>query len=199
MRNLNGSNCWYCSMSRCSAVRAQPGQRGAGGVAQQARLDDLQGEGVIALADEGGGGGGELLVPACGEQVECGGVLGRGGRLESLPVWPPVTGALVVEPLGEVVADHQVRHDRRGVLAEHRGEAGVGQDVGEGAAVADAVQHLAAQLGQRRLEAGDCPGGELLGQRGVAVDEQAGPQAGGEGEGLQESLREPSAANGCPR
>jgi hypothetical protein len=69
---------------------AQPGQGGAGGVAQQARLDDLQREGVIALADEGGGGGGELLFPAAGEQVECGGVPGRGGRLESLPVIGPV-------------------------------------------------------------------------------------------------------------
>ena len=47
-------------------------------VAQQARLDDLQREGVIALADEGGGGGGELLVPASGQQVEGGGVLGAG-------------------------------------------------------------------------------------------------------------------------
>jgi len=34
-------------------------------VAQQARLDDLQGEGMITLADQGGGGG-ELLFPACG-------------------------------------------------------------------------------------------------------------------------------------
>ena len=42
----------------------QPGQRATGGVAQQARLDDLQGEGVIALADEGGSGGGERLFPA---------------------------------------------------------------------------------------------------------------------------------------
>ena len=48
---------------------AQPGQCAAGGVAQQARLDDLQGEGVIALADEGDGGGGELLCPASGQQV----------------------------------------------------------------------------------------------------------------------------------
>src|SRR5580658_1456082 len=47
---------------------AQPGQGGAGGVAQQARLDDLQGEGVIALADEGGGGGGELLLPGRSEE-----------------------------------------------------------------------------------------------------------------------------------
>jgi hypothetical protein len=35
---------------------------------------------VIALAEEGGGGG-ELLVPASGQQVEGGGVLGRGRRL----------------------------------------------------------------------------------------------------------------------
>ncbi len=45
---------------------AQPGQGGAGGVAEQARLDDLQGEGVIALADEGGSGGGERLFAARG-------------------------------------------------------------------------------------------------------------------------------------
>jgi len=74
-------------------------------VAQQARLDDLQAEGVIALADEGGGGG-ELLLPASGQQVERGGVPGGGGWLESGPVWLPVTGALVVEPLGEVITHH---------------------------------------------------------------------------------------------
>ena len=67
-------------------------------MAEQARLDDLQGEGVIALADEGGGGGGELLVPAAGQQVKGGGVPGAGGRLQSTQVWLPVTGALVVEP-----------------------------------------------------------------------------------------------------
>jgi hypothetical protein len=97
---------------QCGA--AQPGQGDAGGVAQQARLDDLQGEGVIAVADEGDSGGGELLVAASGQQVEGGGVLGAGGRLQSPQVWLPVTGALVVEPLGEVVAGHQVRHDRGG-------------------------------------------------------------------------------------
>ena len=60
---------------------AQSGQGDAGGVAQQARLDDgLQGEGVIALRDQGGRRGGELLVSAAGQQVERGGVLGRGGR-----------------------------------------------------------------------------------------------------------------------
>jgi len=35
---------------------AQFGQCGTGGVAQQARGDDIQGESVITLADEGGGG-----------------------------------------------------------------------------------------------------------------------------------------------
>ena len=58
-------------------------------------------------------------------------------RLESPPVWLPVTGVLMVEPLGEVVADHQVRHDRRGVITEHRREAGLRQDVREGAEVTD--------------------------------------------------------------
>ncbi|MGA8459290.1 MAG: hypothetical protein WB800_28085 [Streptosporangiaceae bacterium] len=71
------------------------------------------------MADERGSRGGELLLPAAGEQVECGGVLGRGRWLQSRHVWLPVTGALVVEPLGEVVADHQVRHDRSGVITEH--------------------------------------------------------------------------------
>ena len=158
-----------------------------------------RGEGVIALADEGSGGGGEWLVAASGQQVECGGVLGRGGRLQSGPIWLPVTGVLVVEPLGEVVPDHQVRHDRHRVITEYRGEAGLLQDVREGAAVADAVQHFVAQLGQCRLQAGDRLGGELLGQRGVAVDEQAGPQAGDEGESSGGPSGEPSLANGCPR
>ena len=145
------------------------------------------------------GGGGELLVSASGEQVECGGVLGGGRWLQSRQVWLPVTGALVVEPLGEVVAGHQVGHDRGGVIAEHCREAGLLQDVGEGAGVADGVQHLVVQLGQCGPEAGDRVGGELLGQRGVAVDELAGPQAGYEGEGLQEPVGEPSLANGWPR
>jgi len=87
------------------------------------------------------------------------------------------------------VADHQVRHDRRGVITEHCREAGLLQDAGEGAAVADAVQHLAVQLGQCRLKAGDRLGGELLGEHWVAVDEQAGPQGADEGEGLQEPFR----------
>ena len=76
MRNLNGSNCWYGLHEAVQRGAAQPGQGAAGGVAEQARLDDLQGEGVIALADEGGGGGGELLFPASGQQVERGGALG---------------------------------------------------------------------------------------------------------------------------
>jgi hypothetical protein len=54
--------------------------------------------------------------------------------------------------------------------------------------VADAAQHLAVQLGQCRLQAGDRPGGERLGERCVALDEQAGPQGADEGEGLQEPL-----------
>src|SRR5260370_191506 len=125
---------------RCLPGRglARAARGGGGGGGGEGGVDDGGGEGVIALADEGGGGGGELLVPASGEQVECGGVLGRGRRLESGPVWLPVTGALVVEPLGEVVADHQVGHDRGGVLPEHCREAGLLQDVREGAAVADA-------------------------------------------------------------
>ena len=61
---------------------AQPGKCGAGGVAQQARLNDLQGEGVIALADKGGSGGGELLFAASGQQVERGGVPGGGRGLK---------------------------------------------------------------------------------------------------------------------
>ena len=39
------------------------GECGAGGMAQQARLDDLQRQGMVALIDEGGGGGGKLLFP----------------------------------------------------------------------------------------------------------------------------------------
>ena len=135
-------------------------------VAQQAGLDDLQGEHVVALADEGGSRGSELLLPASGQQVECGGVLGRGRWLQSPPVWLPVTGALVVEPLGEMVAAHQVGHDRCGMITEHCRQAGLRQDVREGPAVADAFQHLAVQLGQCRLQAGDRVGGEGLGQGG---------------------------------
>ncbi len=63
-------------------------------------------------------------VPISSLPRACGGLLGRGRRLQAPPVRRPVTGPLVVEPLGEVVADNQVRHDRRGVLTEHGREAG---------------------------------------------------------------------------
>ena len=142
-------------------------------MAGQPGWNDLQGEGAVALGEQGPCGGGELLGPAAGQQVERGGLLGRVDGLQSLPVWLPVTGALVVEPLGEVVADHQVRARRpQGARGALPGEAGL-QQHGQGQPAADAVQHLP-QLGQRRPQAGDRLGGEQLGQRGVAVDEQAG-------------------------
>jgi DNA-binding MarR family transcriptional regulator len=167
---------------------AEFGQPAAGGVAEQARLDDLQCEGVIALGDERGGGVGEPLLAAACQQVERGGVLGCGGRLHPGPVRLPVTGALVVEPRGEVVASHQVGDDRRRVLAEDVREAGRGEDVRQRQAPADPVEHLAVQLGQGRHEAGDGRGGEQVGQRRVAVDEQAGLQAVDERERLKQPL-----------
>src|ERR1700722_6560250 len=51
---------------------AQFGQRAAGGVSEQGRLDDLQGESMIALADERGGGVDEPLLAAAGPQAGCG-------------------------------------------------------------------------------------------------------------------------------
>jgi hypothetical protein len=50
---------------------AQPGQWDAGGVAQQARLDDLQGEGVIALTMRAAAAanGSSLPVPAADLQL----------------------------------------------------------------------------------------------------------------------------------
>jgi DNA-binding MarR family transcriptional regulator len=125
---------------------AELGQPAAGGVAEQARLDDVQRQGVIALGDERGGGVGEPLLAAAGQQVERGGVLGCGGRLHPGPVRLPVAGALVIQPRGEVVASHQVGHDRGGVLAEDAREAGRPEDVWQRAAPADGVEHLAVQL-----------------------------------------------------
>ncbi len=55
---------------------AELGQPAAGRVAEQARLDDVEGEGVIALGDERGGGVGEPLLAAAGQQVERGRALG---------------------------------------------------------------------------------------------------------------------------
>ena len=178
---------------------AQPGQGDAGGVAQQARLDDLQGEGVIALADESGSGGGELLIPAPGQQVECGGALGGGRRLESLPVRLPVAGALVVEPLGEVVADDQVGNDRRGVVTEHRREAGLRQDVREGAAVRMPSRTWPCS----RVSAASRPATAPAVKSSVSVE---WPWMSRRGRRLPMKARassspsgEPSAANGCPR
>ena len=94
----------------------------------------------------------------------------------------------MVEPGGEVVAGHQIGDDCGGVIAEDLRKAGGREDVRQRAAVADAVEHLAVQLGQRRLKAGNGLGSKRIGQGRVAVDEQAGLQAGDEGEGFKQTL-----------
>src|ERR1700733_6726634 len=63
---------------------AKFGQRAAGGVAEQGRLDDLQGESVIALADERGGGGDEPLLAGAG--------WAWGGRRQPAPGGPRPAG-----------------------------------------------------------------------------------------------------------
>ena len=126
---------------------------------------------MVTLTDEGRSGGAEPLLPGARQQVEGGGLLGCCVRLESGPVCLPVTGSLMVEPRGEVVAGHQVRDDRRGMIAEDFREAGRRQDVREEPTAADARKYFAVQLGQGRLKSGHGVGGEEIGQGRVAVDE----------------------------
>ena len=108
---------------------AQPGQGDAGGVAQQAWLDDLQREGVIALADEGGSGAANCSggaphprdVPLCRRRVTMRAVRPqrfravitaspRGRAVIAVPFSPDDTwGAKAEHPVGGTINGGRVR------------------------------------------------------------------------------------------
>src|SRR5260370_23464152 len=96
---------------------------------EQARGDYFQGEGQVALAGQGGSGGDECVRLFPGEQVESRRCFFLAARVESLSVWLPVSGALVMEPGDEVITGDQVRHDRGGVIPEHGWQIAQVQDV----------------------------------------------------------------------
>ena len=75
------------------------------------------------------------------------------------------------------------------MLAQDVGEAGGREDVRQGLAAADPAEHLPVQLGQGRQQPGDGLGGEQIGQRRVAVDEQPGPQPVDERERINQPFR----------
>src|SRR5216683_6748909 len=100
-------------------------------MAEQARGEDVQREGQVALTGQGGSGGDEGVRLFPGEQVESRRCFFRAARVESLSVWLPVSGALVVEPGEEVIPADQVRHDRGGVIPEHGWQVAEVQDVRE--------------------------------------------------------------------
>src|SRR6266849_6732504 len=79
---------------------------------EQARSEDFQREGQVALIGKGGGGGDECFRLFAGEQVESRRSFFLAARVKPLSVWLPVAGALVIEPGDEAVTAGQVRHDR---------------------------------------------------------------------------------------
>src|SRR5580692_2059388 len=96
---------------------------------EQARGEGFQREGRVALTGQAGGGGDEGVGLFPGEQVERGRSFSLAPRVESLSVWLPVSGPLVIEPGDKVIAADQVRHDRGGVVAQQAGQIAKVQDV----------------------------------------------------------------------
>src|SRR6266566_8962615 len=96
---------------------------------EQARSEDFQREGQVALAGQGGSGGDESVRLFPGEQVQSRRCFFRAPRVKSLSVWLPVSSALVIEPGDEVITNDQVRHDRGGVILQQGGQVAKVQDV----------------------------------------------------------------------
>src|SRR5260370_34539711 len=98
-------------------------------MAEQARSEDFQREGQVALTGQGGSGGDEGFRLFPGEQVERSRCFFRAARVKALSVWLPVSAVLVVEPGDEVITADQVRHDRGGVIAQQGWQITEVQDV----------------------------------------------------------------------
>src|SRR5260370_16289740 len=104
-------------------------QLAAVGMAEQARSEDFQREGQVALSRQGGSRGDERVRLAPGQEVEGCRCFFRAPRVKALAVWLPVSGALVVEPFDEVIAADQVRDDRGGVIPQQGWQITTVQDV----------------------------------------------------------------------
>ena len=74
------------------------GQLAAVRMAEQARAEDFQRQGQVALADKGRGGGDECVRLSPGEQVESRRCFFLAARVEAPSVWLPVAGVLVIKP-----------------------------------------------------------------------------------------------------
>src|SRR6266851_3608550 len=72
-------------------------------MAEQARSENFQREREVALTGERGSRGHERVRLASGQQVEGGRRFFGAPRVKTLPVWLPVSGALVIEPGDEVI------------------------------------------------------------------------------------------------
>src|SRR5229473_1989997 len=153
---------------------------------EQARGDYYQGEGQVALAGQGGRDGDEGVRLFPGEQVQSRRCVFGAARVKPLSVWLPVPGALVIEPGDEVITGDQVRHDRGGVIAQQGWQVANVQDVRERHVLADPGQRELVQLGEGRLQAGQGLDGEVLGQRGVTLDELPGGQLADGPQGVQQ-------------
>jgi hypothetical protein len=71
------------------------GQLAAFGMAEHARSEDFQRQRQVALTGQGGSRGHERARLAPRQQVEGGRYFFRAPRVETLPIWLPVSGALV--------------------------------------------------------------------------------------------------------
>jgi len=96
---------------------------------EQARSEDVQREGQVALTGKSGSGGDECARLFSGEQVQSRRFFFRAPRVKPLSVWLPVSGALVIEPGDESIPADQVRHDRGGVIPQQGWQITKVQDV----------------------------------------------------------------------
>jgi hypothetical protein len=87
-------------------------------VAEQPQVEDPQRERVLAAPGELGARRVEGGRRSTAEQVRRGGQLGWREVLDALPSGMPVSGALTVDALDEVIAGDQIRDDRGGAGAD---------------------------------------------------------------------------------
>src|SRR5712691_2500466 len=104
-------------------------QLAAFGMAEQARSEDFQCQRQVTLTGQRGSRGHERFRLAPGQQVEGCRSFFWAPRVKALPIWLPVSGALVVEPGDEVITADQVRHDRGGVISQQGWQITEVQDV----------------------------------------------------------------------
>src|SRR5262245_1030696 len=126
----------------------------AGGIAHEAKLRELQPQGVVPALDESARAPDECVLSVAPEEVERRGPLRGREHFHSIAVRLPVPGGLVIDALEEVVAHDDIGQDGRGVLPQRNGQAVVANDLHEGAPFADARADALVELAQGRLDGG---------------------------------------------